>query len=72
MSKVLSKLQTIPTEKKLQNTFSILLNVFCSQLWAKMKSLSKLTAAFDSVTCSHDMKLISRWGNMIVYTVLEG
>lgn len=34
--------------------------------------LSELTAAFDSVTCSHDVRLISRWGNMIVYTVLKG
>lgn len=34
--------------------------------------LSKSTAAFDSVTCSHDMKLISRWANMIVSTVLKG
>lgn len=34
--------------------------------------LFKLTAAFDSVTCSYDVKLISRWRNMIVYTVLKG
>lgn len=69
MTKDLSKLWITPTEKKLQNAFSILLNVFCSQLWAKMMSLSKVTAAF---TCSHDVKLISRWGNTIVYTVLKG
>lgn len=34
--------------------------------------LSKLAAAVDSVACSHDRRLISRCGNMIVYTALQG
>lgn len=41
-------------------------------LWRELVGLSESTAAFDSVTCSHDMKLISRWANMIVSTVLKG
>lgn len=43
-----------------------------SVLWRELVGLSELTAAFDSVACSHDTKLISRWANMIVYAVLKG
>lgn len=41
-------------------------------LWIELMGLSKLAAAVDSVACSHDRRLISRCGNMIVYTALQG
>lgn len=38
--------------------------------WMELVGLSKLVAAVDSVARSHDRKLISRCGNMIVYAAL--
>ena len=39
--------------------------------WMELVGLSKLVAAVDSVARSHDRKLISRCGNMIVYAAVD-